>query len=375
MKTLPHVFLAACLAALSCSAGAQTAATKSVAPAGAARAAPKAAAAPAGKAAPATPATSTAQAGKPAPGTPSTAQPASADAASAANANLGAADAAAARAAAPAVNAAVALAAGAGGTPQAGQQLAASGAPNGVAACIGCHGANGEGNAAAGFPRLAGLPQYYLVKQLASYANGTREHPIMSPIAKAMNAQQMRDAGAWYATLATPAAAPARTAAASLERGRTLAGSGDESKKVQACANCHGPNGVGQPPNYPALAGQHAGYLTAAMAAWKSGVRKTDVSMQMPAVARKLSEQDVAALSAFYAAQPAPRTAAQMINIAAGSSARPAVAAAPGAPGPKTAAAAQPQGTGTEQGAPLTGGNQGPGGGGGTKATQSPPKK
>jgi cytochrome c553 len=259
-----------------------------------------------------------------------------------------------------------------------------------VAPCMSCHGANGEGNPAGGFPRIAGQAEYYLSRQMAAFAGGSRNNPIMSPIAKAMNEQQIRDVSAWYAQQEAPAAAAGasngagngagkttgkaagndagKTAAA--DRGQVLASVGDQSKRIQACANCHGPNGVGEAPPYPYLAGQHASYLTAAMTEWKNGNRNTDASGQMPSIAKALSDADAAALAAFYAAQPAPPPAGKTVNIAAGTVARPAVAAKPGSPGPKSAAAGKPpQGTGIEQGSPVTGGNQGIGGGGSASGT------
>jgi cytochrome c553 len=255
-------------------------------------------------------------------------------------------------------------------SPQSGQQLATSGG-NGVTACVACHGAQGEGNPAGGFPRLAGQPAFYLERQMNAFADGRRDNPVMSPIAKAMNAQQRRDTSAWYATLnPKPAGAAAKADAVRHKRAVTLSTLGDDSKQVQACINCHGPNGAGEAPSYPYLAGQNATYLTAAMAEWKSGARKTDASGQMPVIAARLSDQDVAALSAYYAAQPAQAPALRT-NVAAGSSAKPAVAARADAPGPRGGGGTQAtQGVGTEQGAPLTGGNQGPGGGGGTQGNQ-----
>jgi cytochrome c553 len=258
--------------------------------------------------------------------------------------------------------------------PQAGKQVAMAGTPNGVTACVGCHGAQGEGNAAGGFPRIAGMPAYYIGKQLAAYASGARVNPIMMPIAKAMNAQQIRDVSAYYSSLgpAPSEAAAARGTAAGSPRARTLALVGDDSKEVQACINCHGPGGVGEPPLVPYLSGQHASYLTATMKQWKSGERKTDQSGQMPHIGKALPEADIAALSAYFSAMPPPPPMAQLVNLPAGSVAKPAVAAAPGAPGPKAPGGAGVFGSGTEQGAPLTGGSQGSGGGGGTQGTQPP---
>ncbi|HEY0062758.1 MAG TPA: c-type cytochrome [Telluria sp.] len=261
------------------------------------------------------------------------------------------------------------------GSAEAGQKIASAGAPNNVTACVSCHGAQGEGNPAANFPRIGGQSAYYLNKQMNAFANDTRANPIMSPIAKAMSDQQRRDTSAYYASLqapagaATPSAAGPRPSAKQLDRGRMLATVGDDAKQLQACANCHGPGGRGEPPAYPYLAGQHATYFTAAMGEWKAGQRKTDQSGQMPSIAKKLSDDDVAALAAFYAAQPVPKPAGLAINTPAGSSARPAVAAAPGSGGPK-GSAQMPAGVGSEQGSPLTGGGQGPGGGGATQAAQ-----
>jgi cytochrome c553 len=192
-----------------------------------------------------------------------------------------------------------------------------------------------------------------------------------------MSAAQIRDVSAYYAQLgqagaAGPQAAPvARGKPGAAERGRLLAMVGDNAREIQACANCHGPGGAGEPPITPYLAGQHAGYLSAAMASWRSGERKTDQSGQMTHVGRALSDADVAALSAYFSAQPAPPPAGKWLNVPAGSSERPAVAAAAGAPGPGGGSKGT-AGAGTESGTPTTGGAQGPGGGGGAQGTQPP---
>ncbi|MDB5839499.1 MAG: hypothetical protein JWQ23_1451 [Herminiimonas sp.] len=196
---------------------------------------------------------------------------------------------------------------GAGADEAPGMQLATRGGPGGTAACASCHGAQGEGNAAANFPRIAGQPTGYLVRQLASYAEGSRNNAVMGPIAKALTPQQREQVSAYYATLSAPATKPAQAQGkAEAERGKQLATVGDERASVQSCANCHGPGGVGQAPNYPYLAGQHASYLVAAMRDWKSGVRNTDPSGQMPLIAKRLSDADAAAVAGWFAAQPLP---------------------------------------------------------------------
>jgi cytochrome c553 len=259
---------------------------------------------------------------------------------------------------------------------QAGAQLASQGGPSGVAACASCHGASGEGNPAGGFPRIAGQSYAYLLHELQSYADDSRKNPVMQPIAKAMSADQRAAAAAHYASLAPAGAAsgaamPAAPAASgNAARGQQLALVGDESRLVQGCANCHGPDGRGSGVGYPFLAGQHALYLTNALAEWRDGSRANDPSGQMPIIAKALADTDAQAVAAYYS-QLAP---APMARDAAMTAAAPASGAASAVvSGPRQPASGSQglQGTGTEQGAPLTGGAQGPGGGGGGSGSGS----
>jgi cytochrome c553 len=235
----------------------------------------------------------------------------------------------------------------------AGAQLATQGS-GAATACVGCHGASGEGNAQAGFPRLAGLGRLYLLHQLNSYADGSRKHPVMTPIATALNEQQRVAASAFYASQGNASGnAPAATG-----REPVLASAGDDRRQLQSCANCHGPQGVGDAAATPYLAGQHAGYLTATLGAWKSGDRNNDPSGQMPRIAKSLTDEEVKTLVAYYAGlpPPAPRNGQ--------AAAPPLVANRASVQSGPVAPTAPPQGTGTEQGAPVTGGAQGQGAGG-----------
>jgi cytochrome c553 len=247
---------------------------------------------------------------------------------------------------------------------QAGSQLASQGGGGAVAACASCHGANGEGNAQTGFPRLAGLGRIYLLHQLDTYADGSRKNAIMQPIAAAMNDAQRQAAAAYYASLG-PAAGASKPAAPGREP--TLAVQGDDRRQVQACANCHGPQGVGDAAANPYLAGQHAAYLTATLGAWKSGERNNDPSGQMPIIAKALTDEEVRGLVAYYAGLPPPAARNAQAAPAPLQGQRQVVQSGP------SAATAAPQGTGTQQGAALTGGAQGQGAGGAaTNPQQSP---
>ena len=169
-------------------------------------------------------------------------------------------------------------------------------------ACQGCHGAHGEGMAVKGNPRLAGQAAGYLAKQLDDFASGKRTNPVMTPLAKSLMEQQRGDVAAYFASLATPYETTVGSAdAVLLERGRLLARSGDESKQLQACANCHGPGGSGERFATPYLAGQSATYLTKTIEQWKSGARANDAGKQMVVVARRLDDRDIAAVAAYFA--------------------------------------------------------------------------
>lgn len=69
-------------------------------------------------------------------------------------------------------------------------------------------------------------------------------------------------------------------------------------QKAKACASCHGADGNGPTP----LAGKDAAYLAQQLNDFRSGAR-TGSMMNM--LAAGLSDQDIADLAAYYAAQRA----------------------------------------------------------------------
>jgi cytochrome c553 len=169
-------------------------------------------------------------------------------------------------------------------------------------ACFKCHGIDGRGDGAAAFPRLTDQVYKYLYDSLKDYASGMRRNPIMTPIAQAMTDQQMRDVSAYYAaqkkapTGRRPAGDPAL-----LQYGAAIAAIGHAERGVQGCINCHGPDGTGLPPTYPYLAGQYASYLEAQLRAWKTGERKGDGFGIMENIAKRLSDEEIRAVSLYYA--------------------------------------------------------------------------
>jgi len=189
----------------------------------------------------------------------------------------------------------------AAGDIESGKRLALQGNNQGATACVACHGANGEGNAAAGFPRLAGLNADYLAKQLQDYRNGSRDNPTMKPIAAALDDAASRDVTAYYASLD-----PAGDSATGKDNtsGRTLALRGDWDNTIPACVSCHGPGGRGVDPSFPALAGQHASYIKAQLQAWRDGKRRNDANDLMKVVAKRMSDEQIQAVADYFAAAP-----------------------------------------------------------------------
>ncbi len=68
-------------------------------------------------------------------------------------------------------------------------------------------------------------------------------------------------------------------------------------KKSMICGQCHGKNGIAIIPIYPNLAGQKQAYLELQLQAFRSGQR---INAAMTPHAKKLSDQDIADLSAYY---------------------------------------------------------------------------
>ena len=79
-------------------------------------------------------------------------------------------------------------------------------------------------------------------------------------------------------------------------------------QRAVTCAACHGQDGNSLNPEWPSLAGQHEKYLVKSLNSFKPGGPRNNVLMLGQVSA--LSDQDMADLAAYYAAQtPAKRTA------------------------------------------------------------------
>lgn len=178
-----------------------------------------------------------------------------------------------------------------------GAVIVAQGTAAGVPACAQCHAFNGVSDASGAFPRLAGQSAYYLAGQLRDFASGVRASAIMSPIAKALSPDDIADVSAYFAGVNAPLLPLKAPNAALVKRGEELAKAGGPERLH--CDNCHGPGGAGEPPVIPYLAGQYAHYVAFTLQMWHEGFRKNSPDT-MEVIAKKLDDQDIAAVAAYY---------------------------------------------------------------------------
>jgi cytochrome c553 len=181
--------------------------------------------------------------------------------------------------------------------PKRGAVIVAQGTAAGAPPCAQCHAFNGVSDASGAFPRLAGQSAYYLASQLQDFASGVRASAIMSPIAKALSPDDIADVTAYFAGVNAPFLPLKAANAALVKRGEELAKAGGPDRLH--CDNCHGPSGSGEPPVIPYLAGQYAHYIAFTLQMWQEGFRKNSPDA-MEVIAKKLDDQDVLAIAAYY---------------------------------------------------------------------------
>jgi len=206
--------------------------------------------------------------------------------------------------------------------------------------CIACHGAEGEGNKALNAPKIAGLPDWYIARQLRSFKKGIRgshQKDIygmqMRPMAMTLANDEAVDnvasyistftAGVSTASTASVEAAPAVTAAV------TVSGSAENGKTSFAvCVSCHGADGAGNKAlNAPRISGQQEWYVARQIANFKTGIRGSHAEdiygQQMRPMAMILAnEQAVADVSAYLSTlKSAPAASTVKGDVAAGKTA------------------------------------------------------
>jgi cytochrome c553 len=158
--------------------------------------------------------------------------------------------------------------------------------------CAGCHGDNGISQTE-NIPSLAGQPDQFIEWQLVYFRAGTRKNEQMQPIVEQINNEDIRNLGAYFASLAPPE--PSQP-----DDDPDLSKKGAQAAVGRRCASCHTDNFAGTKA-VARVAGQREEYLLKALHDYKSGARSGGGQAAMADVAYPLSEEEITALAHYLA--------------------------------------------------------------------------
>jgi cytochrome c553 len=158
--------------------------------------------------------------------------------------------------------------------------------------CVGCHGENGISQTE-NIPSLAAQPDQFIQWQLVYFRAGSRKNEQMQPIVEQINNEDIRNLGAYFASLAPPK--PAQP-----DNDPDLSKKGAQAAAGRRCASCHTDTFAGTKA-VARIAGQREEYLVKALHDYKSGVRSGGGQAAMADVAYPLSEEEIVALAHYLA--------------------------------------------------------------------------
>lgn len=165
--------------------------------------------------------------------------------------------------------------------------------------CVACHGETGV-SPSPDFPHLAGQSGAAIYKQLYDYRTGSRVHPLMTDLAKALDEPAIADVAAYYAGQTQRNPNPV-TLAESSSAIVQLVELGDPRRNIPPCASCHRA-GAGGPIETPVLVEQRGEYLIQQLKLYASGERRNDVYARMRLIASRLTEDEINGLARYYRA-------------------------------------------------------------------------
>ena len=162
--------------------------------------------------------------------------------------------------------------------------------------CTACHGAKGI-SSTRNTPSLAGQPDIFTQYQLVFMRDGGRQPGVMQAVVKNLTDDNIRDLGAYYATLPPPPALATKSEVAiDTEKVTGLLTS-------RHCDSCHKPDFAGQGES-ARLAGQRPEYLKKALIDFRTGVRRGRGMGAMIEVSVTLHEQEIDMIAAYLARKP-----------------------------------------------------------------------
>jgi cytochrome c553 len=159
--------------------------------------------------------------------------------------------------------------------------------------CAACHGAQGI-STLPDTPSLAGQPDAFVQWQLVYFRSGVRKNPVMAALVAGLTDDDVRNLGAYYASLPPPRAiADAADPANVKQAGATVV-------SQNRCASCHGDDFAGKQAA-ARLAFQHEAYLLKALRDFKSGARTGGGVGAMPDAVYPLSDEQLKVLAHYLA--------------------------------------------------------------------------
>jgi len=158
--------------------------------------------------------------------------------------------------------------------------------------CTACHGEGGISQIE-NIPSLAAQPDQFIQWQLVFFRAGTRKNEQMQPIVEQITNEDIRNLGAYFASLAPPKASKP-------DDNPDLSRKGAEAAAGRRCASCHTDNYAGTKA-VARVAGQREDYLVKALHDYKSSVRSGGAMAAMAEVAYQLSEEEIEALAHYLA--------------------------------------------------------------------------
>jgi len=157
--------------------------------------------------------------------------------------------------------------------------------------CAGCHGDSGISRME-NIPSLAAQPDQFVQWQLVFFRAGARKNEQMQPVVAQIENDDIRNLGAYFASLTPPKPAP--------DDNPDLSRKGAEAAAGRRCASCHTDSFAGTKA-VARVAGQREDYLLKALHDYKSGVRSGGGMAAMADVAYPLSEEEITALAHYLA--------------------------------------------------------------------------
>lgn len=158
--------------------------------------------------------------------------------------------------------------------------------------CSGCHGENGISQME-NVPSLAAQPDLFIQWQLVFFRSGTRKNEQMQPILEQIDNNDIRNLGAYFASLKPPEGKKP-------DDNPDLSAKGAQAAAGRRCASCHTESYAGTKA-VSRIAGQREDYLVKALRDYKSGVRAGGGMAAMAEVAYSLSEEEITALAHYLA--------------------------------------------------------------------------